>query len=113
MGRLTRQSAALKKADDRAKAMQEHNVALDLGNGISLAQYLVKVEALRIQLEAYNALIAELDRMLEAIVAAENEINDFSENILMGVAVMYGKQSKQYSDIGGTRKNSGGWIDRN
>jgi hypothetical protein len=29
----------------------------------------------------------------------------------MAIAVMYGKQSKQYSAIG-TRKTEGGWTDR-
>jgi hypothetical protein len=112
MPRPKTQSEALKKGEERVQAMERHNIELDLNNGVSRAAYATKVQDLRTKLEIYNAKIAEINQIKQEIAESESELNDFSENILMGVAVVYGKQSKQYEDLGGTRKSKGGWIDR-
>ncbi|MCU0549530.1 MAG: hypothetical protein MUC48_09300 [Leptolyngbya sp. Prado105] len=109
----TRESKALEKAEARIKGMQEINSPVDLGNGISLDNYITKAEALRQQIEAHNTLLKTLEQSRQSIAEAEQELNDFSEHILLSVAALYGKQSKQYERAGGKRKQSGGWVDRN
>ncbi len=112
MPRHSRQSEALKKGEARVKAMETNNIELDLGNGISREAYAAKVQDLRTKLDAYNELLAQITQSQEELTQAESDLNDFSENILMSVAVIYGKQSKQYTNMGGARKTKGGWIER-
>jgi hypothetical protein len=111
MPRPLQQSEALKKGEDRLNAMETNEIEIDLGNGISRSAYAERVQSLRGKIDTYNALIAQVAQIRAEIDQEESDLNDFSENILMAIAVMYGKQSKQYSAIG-TRKTEGGWIDR-
>jgi hypothetical protein len=108
-----RESKALEKAEARIKGMQDMSSPIDLGNGISLNNYIAKAEVLRQQIEAHNALLKNLEQSRKSIAKTEQELNDFSEHILLSVAALYGKQSKQYERAGGKRKQSGGWVDRN
>ncbi|MGG6266370.1 hypothetical protein ACQ4M3_08520 [Leptolyngbya sp. AN03gr2] len=113
MTNRTKQSKALERAQARIEGMKSTGALIDLGNGVSLQNYVAKTEALRKQVESYNALIQTLEQTRQNIAQAEQELNDFSEHMLLGVAALYGKQSKQYEYAGGTRKQTGGWIDRN
>jgi len=113
MTNKVKQSKALEKAEARVKGMQSVGAAIDLGNGISLNNYITKTKSLRQQVESYNALMETLEQSRKNIAQAEQDLNDFSEHMLLGVAAVYGKQSKQYEHAGGKRKQTGGWVDRN
>lgn len=113
MGTRTKESKALEKAEARITGMRNNGINIDLGNGISLTNYAAKAEALRQQVEAHNALLKRLEESRQSIAQAEQELNDFSQHMLLGVAALYGKQSKQYESAGGKRKQTGGWVDRN
>ncbi|MBE9010942.1 hypothetical protein IQ250_12060 [Pseudanabaenaceae cyanobacterium LEGE 13415] len=113
MPNKARQSKALIKAQARIQGMKNNGASVDLGNGISLHNYVAKTEALCQKVESYNALIQTLEQTRQDIAQAEQDLNDFSEHILLGVAAVYGKQSKQYESAGGKRKQTGGWVDRN
>jgi CII-binding regulator of phage lambda lysogenization HflD len=109
----TRESKALEKAEARIKGMQDSGTSIDLGNGISLENYAAKTLALRKRVDAYNAQVKALEEERQNILKDEKELNDFSEHVLLGVGAVYGKQSKQYEEAGGSRKSAGGWVDRN
>jgi hypothetical protein len=108
-----KESKALEKAEARVKGMQSIGETIDLGNGISLDNYAAQTQALREKVDAYNALVKSLEQLRQTIAQDEKELNDFSEHMLLGVGALYGKQSKQYEKAGGSRKSSGGWVDRN
>lgn len=112
MPRKIKESRALEKAESRVKGMQRIGEPIDLGNGLSLETYAAKTQSLRKQIEAYNAMQEALESARQEIARAEEELNDMSEHMLLGIAVRYGKQSKQYEFSGGTRKTKGGWVDR-
>jgi hypothetical protein len=106
MPRATRQSKPLDKAERRATSLQAVNPKFDLGNGRSLSAYTTAIQDLRIKLSTYNAMIANIDQAQRAIELAEEQLNDFSEHLLLGVAAIYGKGSDEYAMAGGSRKRS-------
>lgn len=112
MARATRRSKALEKAESRIKGMKNSGALIDCGNGVSTEAYIAKTEALRQMLDQYNDILTTLDESLRNIVLAEQDLNDFSEHMLLAIAAIYGKQSNQYARSGGSRKQSGGRIDR-
>ena len=106
MARPTRNSKSLAKAELRVNHLQSIDPAFDLGNGLSLAAYIVDVMSLREKLDTYNGMIETLDRIGQEIQLAEESLSDFSEHMLLGVAARYGKGSNEYAIAGGSRKRS-------
>lgn len=113
MTKKIKESKALEKAETRVKGMKDIGASINLGNGLSLENYAAKTQALRDRIDAFNAMQAALEEAKQEIAEAEAELNDMSEHMLLGVAAIYGKQSKEYERSGGKRKTNGGWIDRN
>lgn len=106
MPRSTRGSRSLEKAERRAIGLQSIDPQLDFSNGLSLSAYNASIQSLRLKLNAYNAVIATLDRAQKEILLAEEELNDLTEHMLLGVAVAYGKNSNEYAMAGGVRKRA-------
>jgi hypothetical protein len=102
----------LEKAALRAKNLQAVNPRLDFGNGRSLATYTLLIQSLQDKLDAYNEMITTLNLTLKGIELAEEELNDFSEHMLLGIATSYGKGSNEYAIAGGTRKQSQRYTSR-
>ncbi|MDZ8262852.1 hypothetical protein [Nostoc sp. ChiQUE01b] len=105
MTQRKRNSIALTKAERRIEGMQTINLQLDFGNGFSIATYNTKVLELREKLAAYNQARTMVDKTQNALVNAERDLNDYSEQMLLSVASRYGKNSDEYEMAGGTRKS--------
>jgi hypothetical protein len=103
MARLKRKSAAVDFAGNRANALNSIDPALDLGNGLTLADYKTKTAALKTKNDTYNSDLSDLDASLNAIQAAEKALDDLSARMLAGVGSKYGKDSSEYEQAGGTR----------
>ncbi|MBW4473357.1 MAG: hypothetical protein KME45_23720 [Stenomitos rutilans HA7619-LM2] len=104
MARPKRSSAVLQKAEKREAGLQSISDSLDLGNELTLQTYTQRIQALRSQIFTYNSTLSTLDNLSRDIKSAEQSLRDLSEQMLLGVAAKYGKNSGEYGKAGGVLK---------
>ncbi|MGB3517964.1 MAG: hypothetical protein WBA43_16020 [Elainellaceae cyanobacterium] len=85
--------------------MRSIHASLDLGNGLTLAEYNQAINAVRADIDTYNEALSQVDNASNAVQAGEKKLRDLSEQMLMAVAAKYGKDSSEYEMAGGTRKS--------
>lgn len=105
MARLKRSSQVLEKAERRCAGLKSISETLDLGEGLSLENYLVLIDGLRSQLASYNESLSIVDRAAGIVQDTEQQLKTLSERMLIAVAAKYGKDSYEYEMAGGTRKS--------
>ncbi len=105
MARPKRSSTVLQKAEKREASLQSVSENLDLGNDLTLQTYSQRIQALRSQILTYNSTLSTLDDLSREIKGAEQSLRTLSEQMLLGVAVKYGKDSGEYGKAGGTPKS--------
>lgn len=86
-------------------SIQSIGTNLVLGTEITAAGYKQTIDRLRQNLNAYNELLSLADQAANAVKTAELDTRDYSERILLGVAMKYGKNSDEYEMAGGVRKS--------
>jgi hypothetical protein len=104
MARPKRFSTTLQKAETRQAALQSISPTLDLGNALTLTRYSTLIQTLRTQMTGYNIALSDLDDFSRQIKSTEQELRDLSEQMLLGVAAKYGKNSGEYGKAGGVPK---------
>jgi hypothetical protein len=104
MPRKKRSSVVLDKALLRASGMKSISSTLDLGNGLTVPDYVTLIEKTQAQLDTYNTALSMMDQAQSSIATLELALADMSERMLTGVASKYGKASDQYEMAGGARK---------
>jgi hypothetical protein len=77
---------------------------LDLGYGLNLQSYTQLIEDTRHQIEQYNVLLSHLDEARKNVLDMEKQLSTFSERMLAGILVKYGRSSKEYSKAGGATR---------
>ena len=102
MGYPQRESTPLAKAHDRLRSLQSIHPNLDLGHGLTLQEYAVLIETTDRQLQAHNVALVEADRTRIELATTESALTRLSSRILLTVAALYGKESKEYEMAGGT-----------
>ncbi len=105
MPRAKKTSLIMEIANTRLAGVKSIDAKLDLGNGLSVAEYHAAIEAVRVALEAYNTVLSLVDEKQNDVIAKEKRLRDLHERILMGVAARHGKDSIEYEKAGGTRKS--------
>ncbi|MGV0102582.1 ATPase involved in DNA repair [Nostoc sp. DSM 114160] len=105
MARPKRNSRILGKAETRLASVKSINSSLDVGEGLSVKDYTGKIETLRQSLETYNTTLSTIDVLLTQILENEQDLADYSEKILRGIAYKFGKNSYEYQMAGGIRKS--------
>ena len=95
----------LEKGITRLSAVKSIDVALDLGNDITVANYETQVNLLTTKLSVYNTALSTIDDLYNDCIAQIDVLKDWNERILTGVATKYGKNSSQYEMAGGVRKS--------
>ncbi len=99
-------SLATRSTDSRLAGMTAIDPALDLGDGVSVANLTAKRVAAVAAIAAYNAKLAEADALANAATAAEREYNiTLGGRILTKVSAKYGKDSTPYEQVGGVRES--------
>ncbi len=105
MARQKRGSRTLDKAQRRLSSIRSIDAELALDGGITAADYENRIVILRTQLDAYNTTLSTVDELYNKIKLTEQELSDYSERVLIGVAAKYGKNSNQYEMAGGVKKS--------
>ncbi|NJL37384.1 MAG: hypothetical protein HC899_12025 [Leptolyngbyaceae cyanobacterium SM1_4_3] len=107
MARLKRSSPVLDKALRRMAGMRSLHHKLKLANGLNLTEYDARIQALQTKLLNYNTMLSQLDEVAGQIALLEQDLSNYSEKMLLGVAAQYGKSSLEYMQAGGKpRKRS-------
>ncbi|MFN6541444.1 MAG: hypothetical protein RM021_034575 [Nostoc sp. EkiNYC01] len=105
MGRRKRNSRTLGKAELRLASVKSISQTLDVGEGLTVKDYTEKIERVRQSLEAYNITLSTIDVLLTQLVENEQDLADYSEKFLRGIAYKFGNNSHEYQMAGGTRKS--------
>lgn len=79
--------------------------SLDVGEGLTVQGYNEKIETLRQSLKIYNRALSTIDNLLTQILENEQDLADYSEKFLRGIAYKFGNNSHEYQMAGGTRKS--------
>lgn len=93
------------KGITRLAAVKSIDPVLDLGNGITVANYETKINLVRTKVNTYNTTLSTIDDLYNACLAELVVLKDWNERILTGVATKYGKNSSQYEMAGGVKKS--------
>ncbi len=105
MARPKRSSTVMQKAEKREAGLQSISANLDLGNNLTLKAYSQSIQTLRSQIFTYNSTLSTLDDLSRDIKETEQSLRNLSEQMLLGVAVKYGKDSGEYGKAGGIPKS--------
>jgi hypothetical protein len=105
MARLKRSSAVLDAAEKRLAGLASISENLDLGQGLTLANFRKAVEDTRTLLDQYNQLLSQVDEMADRLSTAEKALKEMNSRMLNAVAAVYGKDSIEYEMAGGVRQS--------
>ncbi len=98
-------SMAVEKAQKRLAGLESISSTLDLGNGLTVANYAAKIQQAEAMVDAYNQVLSQADASTSSVKQADKELRDLTERMLEAVATVYGKDSLEYKKAGGTRKS--------
>lgn len=59
---------------------------------------------LQTKVDTYNKALSDVDALQNEVDEAEQLLRDYSEQMLLGVAVKFGKNSTEYKNAGGIKK---------
>jgi hypothetical protein len=104
MTRPKRSSRVLQKAEEREASLESIDPVLNLGNDLTLNSYSALIARVRAQIANYNSTLSDLDDQARQIKESERQLRDLSEQMLLGVAAKYGKNSREYGKAGGVPK---------
>lgn len=105
MARKKRSSEALERALRRIAGMKSVTEAVDFGNGYTMAAHDGHIQTMQEKLMAYNRMLSMVDGAYNDMLMAERKLMDFSDHMLSGFGVRYGKDSSEYEMAGGRRKS--------
>lgn len=103
MARQKKTSKVIEKAEIRADSLKSIDSALTLTGELTLAAYEAKIAEVKQALSVYNTQLSELDGYLNAFQAKERELRELSTRMLAAVRIIYGRDSSEYEQAGGTR----------
>jgi hypothetical protein len=105
MTRQKKTSRILEKVEMRVAGLKAIDPKMDFGDDRSVDQLMQSANQLRARLDAYNTALAVIDSSKTEIQQLEKTMADLSEQMLLGVAFKYGKDSNEYEMAGGVRKS--------
>lgn len=95
----------LDKGTTRLASVKSIDPVIDLGNGITAANYEIQINLLRTKLDSYNTALSTIDDLYNECIAQIVVVRDWNDRVLTGVATKYGKNSSQYEMAGGVKKS--------
>ncbi|MCC5627847.1 hypothetical protein LC613_06730 [Nostoc sphaeroides CHAB 2801] len=105
MSRQKRTSRVLEKAELRASGMKSIVPSIKFEENYTLEKLIESIEQLRNKLDVHNSALAIVDSSLTEVEQMEKNLKQFSEKMLMVVAIKYGKDSAEYEMAGGVRNS--------
>lgn len=104
MGRKRKTTTAtMRTAIKRIAGLQAIDPVLDFGNDKSIVKYQETLTNAEDALNLYNTKLAELDELLNDFNVANRLLGGYNTEMLSAVRAMYGRDSNEYEQAGGTR----------
>lgn len=103
MTRKKRTSPILTKAETRIAGLKAISPTIDFGNNRNVIQLDFLVAQVRTRLNAYNNALALIDSTKNDLIDLEKQLNALADQMLLGVAFEYGRDSNEYELAGGVR----------
>jgi uncharacterized phage infection (PIP) family protein YhgE len=103
MARQKRSSRVLDKAKRRLSGVRSINENLQINQRLTAQNYSNYVNHLNEKLSAYNQALSDMDALRSEVDEAEDFLAKFSEQMLLGIAAEFGKDSIEYEKAGGIR----------
>jgi len=100
-----RTSRVLKKAELIIAGLKAINPKIDFGDDCNLQNMTEQIQQLRTKINNYNTALAVINSTRNQIEEMEKNLGNLSEQLLLGVALKYGKDSREYEMAGGVRKS--------
>ena len=101
--RKRRSSRVLATAEARLEGLLGIRPDLDLGHGLGVKALTTATGTLSASLVKYNHALAAADEARVELMQQEDAVRDLSDRTLAAVAGRYGRDSVEYSRVGGTR----------
>jgi hypothetical protein len=79
---------------------------LDLGHGLTAADYETEINDFQKFLENYNEKLAEIDGLRTELISREKKLNERNQRVLLATGSIYGKDSIEYEKVGGVRTSN-------
>lgn len=98
-----RTSAEIEKAEIQLAAINRIDPNLFLGKGDSAKTYAEAIAAAQRELDAYHAAAEALEAQRIALKEAEKKVRAITAKVLAAVALAFGKESPEYTMVGGVR----------
>lgn len=95
----------LEKGTTRLASVKSIDPEIDLGNGITAANYEAEITLLSTKLANYNTALSTIDDLYNECIAQIDVVRDWNDRVLTGVATKFGKNSSQYEMAGGVKKS--------
>ncbi|GEM53904.1 hypothetical protein B0A58_07805 [Flavobacterium branchiophilum NBRC 15030 = ATCC 35035] len=95
----------LDKGATRLASVKSIDPVIDLGNGITAANYETQINLLRTKLNSYNTALSTIDELYNECISQIDVLRDWNDRVLTGVATKFGKNSSQYEMAGGVKKS--------
>ena len=105
MSRKKRTSRVLEKAELRSAGLKAIDAQMNFGDRWTLSNMTTLMQQLRVKLDAYNMALAVIDSSQSEIEELEKSLGTVAERMLIGVALKYGNDSREYEMAGGVRKS--------
>ena len=105
MTRPKRTSRMLEKVELRSASLKAVDPTMNFGDARTMTNLTTQIEQLRTKLDAYNTALAIIDSSRTEIQDLEKSLGNLSDQMLIGVAFKYGKDSREYEMAGGVRKS--------
>ncbi|MBW4422775.1 MAG: hypothetical protein KME13_26960 [Myxacorys californica WJT36-NPBG1] len=103
MARKKRTSSVLTKAESRIAGLKAIDLTMDFGNDRNIPQLNQMIDQVRARLNTYNDALALIDSTKNELSDLEKQLNTLTDQMLLGVALQYGRDSHQYELAGGVR----------
>lgn len=101
-----KRSKVLETAKARISSIKSIAENLDLGNGMTFPAYVELTERCNKSLDSYNTMVASADGLKSVFEDEEAQLADVNQRWLSGIGAIYGKNSNEYVQAGGTKKTS-------
>jgi uncharacterized protein YfkK (UPF0435 family) len=105
MTRQKRSSSTVVYAERRLVALESIDLALNLGDDLTIESLAQSIEATRTKLKTYNAALTEIDQLKDTLQEQERSLEKLIERMTSGVAAKYGKTSQEYKAVSDVRKS--------
>lgn len=105
MSRQKRTYRVLEKAELRAAGLTAIDPNMDFGDARNLQNMTQVIEEYRSKINIYNTALSVIDSSKTEMEQLDKTLSDLTEKMLIGVALKYGKDSREYEMAGAVRKS--------